>query len=507
MLPAGLVAGSYSGVVKITPVGASPVSVPVTLNVTSAITLSCTPQIGPATVGSAYSATCTASGGAAPYTWSISPGTLPDGITLKPSANTATVSGTPTTAGSYNYTVKVVDGGAQVASQAYSGTIAVAAAISVAPGNLSFSTVQGASAPSPQNISVTSSGAALSFSAAASTSNGGSWLGVGVTSGTTPATIPVSIAPAGLSVGTYAGNVTITPASGSAISVTVTLSVQPLPAMSCTSQSGPGVLGVAYSVTCTANGGTAPYTWSIGNGTLPAGLSLSPAGATATISGTPVAAGAYSYSVRFLDSTTPPQSASQQFVGTVVPLPTITVTPASLAFTYRNRDPDPSAQTLSLSSTTPAIAFAVTATTTDGGNWLVVSPTSGQTPANLSVSVRPATLPVGSYSGLLTITALNAAPTKVPVTLTVLPGLGISCTPATGPAIAGTNYSATCTAAGGTLALQLGDHGGRIADRDHVESLRRDGDDCWSGEIGEYLPIFSDRNGQRIADSIGKSSL
>ena len=47
-------------------------------------------------------------------------------------------------------------------------------------------------------------------------------------------------------------------------------------------------IGVAYSQTLTATGGTTPYTWSIVTGALPAGLSLSSSG---VISGTPAAVG------------------------------------------------------------------------------------------------------------------------------------------------------------------------------------------------------------------------
>ena len=59
------------------------------------------------TVGQPYSSSLTATGGVPPYTFSISSGTLPPGLTL----NTATgaISGTPTTAGSYSFTVKLVD--------------------------------------------------------------------------------------------------------------------------------------------------------------------------------------------------------------------------------------------------------------------------------------------------------------------------------------------------------------------------------------------------------------
>lgn len=58
-------------------------------------------------VGVAYSFTFTRSGGTSPFTWSVSAGTLPGGLTL--GASTGVLSGTPTTAGSYPFTVKVTD--------------------------------------------------------------------------------------------------------------------------------------------------------------------------------------------------------------------------------------------------------------------------------------------------------------------------------------------------------------------------------------------------------------
>ena len=58
-------------------------------------------------VNVAYSDQLTVTGGTSPYTWSVSTGTLPPGLTL--GASTGLLSGTPTTAGSYSFTVKVTD--------------------------------------------------------------------------------------------------------------------------------------------------------------------------------------------------------------------------------------------------------------------------------------------------------------------------------------------------------------------------------------------------------------
>jgi hypothetical protein len=59
------------------------------------------------TAGTAYSAALKASGGKAPYTWSISTASLPPGLQL--AASTGAITGTPTTAGTYAFTVKVAD--------------------------------------------------------------------------------------------------------------------------------------------------------------------------------------------------------------------------------------------------------------------------------------------------------------------------------------------------------------------------------------------------------------
>ena len=60
-----------------------------------------------------------------------------------------------------------------------------------------------------------------------------------------------------------------------------------------------GAPGTAYSQTLTASGGTSPYTFAVGSGSLPAGLSLSSGG---VLSGTPSAAGSYGFDVKATDA-------------------------------------------------------------------------------------------------------------------------------------------------------------------------------------------------------------
>src|SRR5207245_2318927 len=64
-------------------------------------------SLPPATVGNAYNAVVSVSGGTRPYQFSVVSGSLPIGLSLNPSAGT--ISGIPVTAGTYKFTVQVVD--------------------------------------------------------------------------------------------------------------------------------------------------------------------------------------------------------------------------------------------------------------------------------------------------------------------------------------------------------------------------------------------------------------
>ena len=59
-----------------------------------------------ATVNSSYSATLNGTGGVAPYTWAVTSGSLPAGLSL---SSGGVISGTPTTAGSASFTVTLTD--------------------------------------------------------------------------------------------------------------------------------------------------------------------------------------------------------------------------------------------------------------------------------------------------------------------------------------------------------------------------------------------------------------
>jgi len=82
-------------------------------------------------------------------------------------------------------------------------------------------------------------------------------------------------------------------------STTVVESAAPQPLAVDTQSLTPAAIGVAYSTDLFASGGTAPYAWVVGAGTLPAGLTLAPDG---TISGTPTTLGTSSFTVEVTDT-------------------------------------------------------------------------------------------------------------------------------------------------------------------------------------------------------------
>ena len=115
---------------------------------------------------------------------------------------------------------------------------------------------------------------------------------------------------------------------------------------------GGGTAGSPYAQTLSASGGTAPYSYAVTGGALPAGVVLSPTG---VLAGTPSVAGTFGLTVTATDAL--------GFQGTqaytlVTGAPTIALTPTSLAGGTAG---SPYAQTLSASGGTAPYSYAVTA--------------------------------------------------------------------------------------------------------------------------------------------------
>lgn len=79
------------------------------------------------TVNTAYSAVIDASGGCTPYSWALTSGQLPAGVTMKPSSTTLSLTGDPTTAATYSFTVSVTACGKHASRMSYKVVIQASA--------------------------------------------------------------------------------------------------------------------------------------------------------------------------------------------------------------------------------------------------------------------------------------------------------------------------------------------------------------------------------------------
>ena len=232
----------------------------------------------------AYSQTLTATNGETPYSWDLFTGPLPPGLSL---TSAGVIQGFPTQAGTFFFTPRVTDNRESSATKVIS--------ITIDANNISITTPE----PLPSGM------VGATYSQQFAVSGGAppyTWV---VDSGQVPAGL--SLSPSGVLSGapTTAGastfTVRVTEGGNSQFALktfriainaqvlTIT-NVNPLP---------PGLVNQPYTVQFTAAGGTAPYTWSLESGTLPAGISLSPTG---LLSGVPTTAGSSTFSVRVTDS-------------------------------------------------------------------------------------------------------------------------------------------------------------------------------------------------------------
>ena len=302
--------------------------------------------------------------------------------------------------------------------------------LTVSPTSLTFTAQAGGTAPRAQRVSVTSSGSPRNFRVRTSAA----WLTATPTNGTTPATLMVSANPAHLTAGTYSGTVRITDPSSEtvrhvSVSFTVTsasahLTVNPN-TLTFSYQTG-GTLPSSQSLSVRSSTGSAVgFTVAVTSGS--SWLAARPASGTTpgtvTVSVTPgsMAVGAYTGAVAVSSSI---GSVTVTVTLTITSSASIIVTPGSLAFGFTQGGSPPASQGLAVSSTT-AVSFTATPSTASGGSWLTVNPTSGTTPATLTVSANPGTLAVGTYRGSIVVSSSLGSVT-VPVTLTVTATTGSS---------------------------------------------------------------------------------
>jgi uncharacterized protein YhjY with autotransporter beta-barrel domain len=264
------------------------------------------------TAGLGYSQTITATGGVGPYTFAVTAGALPNGLSL---TNGGALSGTTTTSGTFNFTVTATDSYGQTASRAYTVVVAVPT-ISLNPATLPAGT---AGTAYNQVLTITGGIAPYTVTLTGTLPTGLSFDAGTLTFSGTPTQS-----------GTFNISVTATDSTGgTAATVTnnYTLTIA-VPSLTLTPATVPaGTAGVAYSQAFTASGGIAPYTYAISAGALPAGLSFTSAG---LLSGTPTVAGTFNFSITATDSTTGTAGTVTVAYTLTLSVPTITVNPPVL---------------------------------------------------------------------------------------------------------------------------------------------------------------------------------
>ena len=267
------------------------------LTVNAPVAITTGSPLPPGDANGSYAQTLTASGGSGSYTWAVYAGNLPNGLSLN--SATGVIGGQPSTAGTSHFEIKVTDSLHLPSAKAFSLTVNPALVITTAS---PLPAATAAAAYSQTFAALGGSGIGYRWSATGLPA----WLGLSA-AGVLAGTPPVTAVDATFSVAVT--DSTNNSASGS-FSVPVTLAIttaSPLPT---------GQVGVNYSQTLTAIGGSGVYTWALSAGSsLPGGLSLN--SATGLISGPPSTAATSSFTVQATDSNR--ATATQAFAVTINP--------------------------------------------------------------------------------------------------------------------------------------------------------------------------------------------
>ena len=470
-LPAGISLNSSTGVLNGAPTAAGVFNFNVTVSDSAAVTASAsqtfslsvsggggggafsitTASVAPGVVGTPYQQTLTTMGGCPPNpfaqtTFAITAGSLPAGLGLALTGQGVfAIKGTPTVAGTSNFTVTATEPCGTNASASFSLTVTATAPagpnLGAAPAALTFNVQTGSTtSPANQPINITSSGAALNFTAVGSTSSGGNWLTVSAANGTTPATLNIGVSNfSSLAPGTYNGSIVIASAqaANSPLTIAVTLivggtiSLNASPAsftfnytIGANTPSGQTLnitssgASIGFTTAASTSSGGNWITVSAANGTTPAALTIG----VANLSN--LAPGTYNGSVVI----TSPQALNSPVTIPVTlnvgAITTVNLSPQSLTFNFTIGSKSvPGPQTIQVTSNGSVAHLGISSNTFIAPNWLSVTPQIGDTPATLTVSVTTGGLAAGMYSGLVLISVQGSSPSTqtVPVTLNILP--------------------------------------------------------------------------------------
>jgi hypothetical protein len=390
-------AGTYALTATVTDSAANTASAHLSITVANGVVIS--PAMLPGgTVGTAYAQVLTAAGGTAPYTWSIvaGAGALPNGLNLN-TANGA-ITGTPSLAGTYGFTVQAADAAGLTGQAHYSVTIA-SPPLTITTTSLPQGVVGTAYS---QVLIATGGTSSYTWSLASGTLPGGLQL-IGVTgaiTGTPTAT------------GTFPFTIQVTDTNNATAQASLSIVVVSTPLAITTASLPGGTIGLAYSQTVAATGGAPPYTWSA-TGLSPLSINAS----TGAITGTPTAAGTLTAVITVKDSSNTTVTKTLSIVIAAPTLPVVTVTGAPATSGFQQQLPI----TLQIGSAYPTnitgtvtLTFAPSVTPSAGVDDAMIQFSSGGRTINFTI---PSGQTAPTLTGASSITVLTGT-TAGTITLT-----------------------------------------------------------------------------------------
>ena len=263
---------------------------------TSGNTLQLPASIPAGKVAQPYNTVIAVGGGTSPYQFSVKTGSLPPGISLNPA--TGTLSGTPSTAGTFSFEVMVTDAPhPDQGSQTFSVPISTGGTITVGLSPTSATLASNQKQQFTATVSGTSNTAVTWSAAKGSVDANGLYTAPAVSASTSVVVTATSKADSSKSA---SATVTVDPASSQSPTITTTNIPQ-------------GEQGLAYSAVFAATGGTTPYSWKISAGTPPTGIAMA---ANGDLAGMPTAAGTFNFTVTVTDAAN--QTATGNFSALII---------------------------------------------------------------------------------------------------------------------------------------------------------------------------------------------